>query len=478
MSRYYNQAPNTTFPPPSKRDGLSTMQPASSTLRHQLWSLLQPGNPALRSMSRFVAAWLICGCLFMLDAPRLATAAPRTAALPVKVLVLAVDYNPSENDYAVSLSIAGAEFISELQMSVEEEESGKRVPAASGALSVDRRTNLTVRIDGAALVDQTSYVIKFRGADQYGELIQRESEFNTDDDLTILGTGKFKHVLPPPPALAFDIVSVKVDYPAQQLVIDLDISNEDVVLVREYHGLVRDDDAGASVGDFRRALLSNEVLGNKQIVTELPAAIAQAAEPRAYSLILELVAEDGQSVRNEDPFPFKPGGAPQASTLDQVLLTLSNPGVLVAISIIVLTVIGYFFMQQLQKAREQALPPRPPVRRGTVAYPVDQAAQGAGVRLQIVQTADPGGASARTFTRFPCSIGREGCDLNLPGDPQLSRRHAEITLRGADLMLTDKGSRNGTYIDNMQLTPDIPTPLTGPTLVRFGTKTIIRVEPL
>jgi hypothetical protein len=43
------------------------------------------------------------------------------------------------------------------------------------------------------------------------------------------------------------------------------------------------------------------------------------------------------------------------------------------------------------------------------------------------------------------TIGRSGCDVILD-DPELSRRHARIRVRGAEGVLEDMGSTNGTFV--------------------------------
>ena len=45
------------------------------------------------------------------------------------------------------------------------------------------------------------------------------------------------------------------------------------------------------------------------------------------------------------------------------------------------------------------------------------------------------------------SIGREGNDVNFLDDPFISGRHAQITMGGdGQVMLTDLGSKNGTFV--------------------------------
>jgi pSer/pThr/pTyr-binding forkhead associated (FHA) protein len=44
------------------------------------------------------------------------------------------------------------------------------------------------------------------------------------------------------------------------------------------------------------------------------------------------------------------------------------------------------------------------------------------------------------------TLGRESCDLNFPLDPFLSPSHARVELASGRLLLTDLGTRNGTYV--------------------------------
>ena len=67
--------------------------------------------------------------------------------------------------------------------------------------------------------------------------------------------------------------------------------------------------------------------------------------------------------------------------------------------------------------------------------------------LEIIQQLR-GGASGWVFrpTQPTVSIGREGNDINFADDPFISGRHAQVSLAGAVLSVTDLGSRNGTFV--------------------------------
>ena len=65
-------------------------------------------------------------------------------------------------------------------------------------------------------------------------------------------------------------------------------------------------------------------------------------------------------------------------------------------------------------------------------------------------------------------VGRApGCDLQLP-DPSVSQRHASIRQRGADYVLVDEGSDNGTFSGTTRLPRHAPHALRDGELLRFG----------
>jgi pSer/pThr/pTyr-binding forkhead associated (FHA) protein len=52
------------------------------------------------------------------------------------------------------------------------------------------------------------------------------------------------------------------------------------------------------------------------------------------------------------------------------------------------------------------------------------------------------------------TIGRSGCDVILD-DPELSRRHARIRIRGAEGALEDMGSTNGTFVGKERIAQSV-----------------------
>ncbi|HEX6764713.1 MAG TPA: FHA domain-containing protein [Polyangiaceae bacterium] len=73
-----------------------------------------------------------------------------------------------------------------------------------------------------------------------------------------------------------------------------------------------------------------------------------------------------------------------------------------------------------------------------------------------------------TFDAPRVVIGRgEGSEVRLP-DPSVSHRHASIRQRGADYVIVDEGSTNGTFVGGVRLSPQAPRVIRNRELVRVG----------
>ena len=70
---------------------------------------------------------------------------------------------------------------------------------------------------------------------------------------------------------------------------------------------------------------------------------------------------------------------------------------------------------------------------------------------------------------------REGCDVCLSYDSQVSREHARLTYDGDTFWLEDLGSTNGSYVEDIQIKER--TEVEAGQLFRIG-RTWLRVEPV
>jgi pSer/pThr/pTyr-binding forkhead associated (FHA) protein len=86
----------------------------------------------------------------------------------------------------------------------------------------------------------------------------------------------------------------------------------------------------------------------------------------------------------------------------------------------------------------------------------------------VVRSAAGRSAPRITFDAPRVIVGRgEGCEVRLP-DPSVSHRHASIRQRGAEYIVMDEGSANGTYVGPVRLSPQAPRVLKSGDLVRVG----------
>lgn len=72
---------------------------------------------------------------------------------------------------------------------------------------------------------------------------------------------------------------------------------------------------------------------------------------------------------------------------------------------------------------------------------------------------------------------REGCDIRLNYDSQVSRLHAHLGYNGLSFWLEDMGSRNGTFVEDEPLEANFKKPITTGVLFRVG-RTWLRLDPL
>ena len=63
----------------------------------------------------------------------------------------------------------------------------------------------------------------------------------------------------------------------------------------------------------------------------------------------------------------------------------------------------------------------------------------------------------------------DGCQLYLPDDPGIDRKHARVYRQGSHFFLEDLGSRSGLFADGQWVTPGAPMQIGRGTRIRLGT---------
>jgi predicted Zn finger-like uncharacterized protein len=118
--------------------------------------------------------------------------------------------------------------------------------------------------------------------------------------------------------------------------------------------------------------------------------------------------------------------------------------------------------------RPAAPPPRPaPVRRpaaGELKLPHDR-------KMSLAVIAGPDAGRIFQIEKPRVVIGREDVDLALD-DPEISRQHAALEVRGEDVTLCDLGSTNGTLVAEQ---PVSEAPLENQTEFTVGASTLMLI---
>lgn len=90
------------------------------------------------------------------------------------------------------------------------------------------------------------------------------------------------------------------------------------------------------------------------------------------------------------------------------------------------------------------------------------------VGLQLIPVGQPGVEPITLTAEVSVTLGRGAdCELCLP-DPSVSRRHAGLTCRDGRWVITDLGSRHGTFLNGVRLSPRLQMPLVDGDLLRVG----------
>ena len=102
----------------------------------------------------------------------------------------------------------------------------------------------------------------------------------------------------------------------------------------------------------------------------------------------------------------------------------------------------------------------------------------AGARIEVVEGPDAGASLRLDEFERPYVVGRgKTCDLPLTDD-DASRRHAELVRRGAQLLVRDLGSKNGTTLAEVDLVRDKTAPWAAGAVLGIGSNRLVFRDPV
>lgn len=411
---------------------------------------------------------------------------------PVSTQIGSVQYDAANDVYVLSLSVANPEEVHQLIVNVWDVKRGTQV--TNDQIYENLGPTLLVEIDASNFEPEREYSIHVQAIDEEGFLVTDE------EGETLLAEREIVYEPEIAEAVEFTIQSVNADYVNGFLFIDLDVVDNG--RIQTYEGFLVDEETGGKIHEFGPMPFTGS-----RIQEALPAAIQEAEVLGTYRVTVYLTTQE--QLRSEASFDdFSPIPPEKPGLMSRIMAALSqNPAIAISIVVIILAITGFFIFQNQREKKNAPPPPRPPVDKtmiynqssgysaGQSANPVvgaddwfedepfSAATPAVGVampRLRLRVSRSPGMPTGldQTITQFPATIGREGCDVNIVGDRRISRRHVEISLQSGEIMIADLGSRNGTYLDDTQLTPNAPVPVRNFTTIRLGSQTEIELEPL
>ncbi len=375
-------------------------------------------------------------------------------ALPVSAEITGVGYEAQQDIYTLSLSLISPESIH--QVVVEVWDTAKGIQIGEPQIFDDPEATIQLERETTGFEDGGEYAFRVKALDEEGFLIKSE------EGETILAESGIVYS-PPQVEVVFAIQSVEVNLESGNLSLDLEVLDETQEF-NKYEGFIVDKDTGQKVHSF-----GPELFPGKQIEETLPDNMIAAQASKSYHVTLSLITKSEQRLPAE-PYEFTIIPPPQPSTFSRIMSALISPYVCIPSLIIILCVIVLFIYWRWPK-KEKPLPKPYRTSAMDVVVPPSQLR----LRLTVLKTPIALSEKEKIITNFPYTIGRQGCNFNI-SSPNISRRHAEITVQNEQLFLTDLRSSNGTFIGNQRLDPHQPRRLDSPTIVRLGSQTEIKLE--
>lgn len=314
----------------------------------------------------------------------------------------------------------------------------------------------------AQLVEGHKYMIVVQGFK--GDLqVERADDRSGGGDLAaryILASQEFSYLPAPRTVFNFTINSANVNLNPDQLVLNLNLPPN--FTVDKYDGFIVDD-TGQQVGTIPASVFTSLPL-----VAPLPQAMKTATEEHEYTITLRLITDDDQEA--QQTYQLKYTAPPPPGLAARIGSALSaSPTILLGIVAIIAVVV---IVLVLPNRRRTGVIPNL-VEPINATLPKMERVRRNRVRLRVVESPGEPRGREELITRFPCVIGKgDQADVRL-SDPQVSRKHAEISFRDGQFYLTDLGSKNGTWVNEAQVHTNIVRPISGAVSLRLGENTLL-----
>ncbi|MEI8164728.1 MAG: FHA domain-containing protein [Chloroflexales bacterium] len=272
------------------------------------------------------------------------------------------------------------------------------------------------------------------------------------------------------PRIGFDITSVDPDWDNNKLRIAISVRGVQAPL---FEGQITDKN-GQTIATIQRSAPNDA----NNLVLDLPPAFSKAAPESEFQVALTL---NGSNPPVDGKYGFKvtPPNAPPPVWWFVGL----GVGLILAVG-----AVAFLLGRKRNPRGGGILAPAPifnaPTRElGSPNSPVPPVASGSTtnlrLRITVVKTTAQGlQGRNKVITKddSPFVIGRSEAVQFPIDDKEISRNHAQLTIAGREVFITDLGGRNGTSVQGKPLSVNARTPLSLPAEVGLGHNTVIRIE--
>jgi Mg-chelatase subunit ChlD len=387
---------------------------------------------------------------------------------PVSVVISDFVYSEPADLFLFDLSLSSFQQVGSLRVEVVDSQNNLQVEQL---IFNNPTLRQQIRLGTVQLSPGRSYLARVTPLSPAGNTIEAESGG------PLIAEHPFGY--DPPLEMEFNLVSLQIkDEPPQLDLGRLRIEDDEAELTLNMR--IRN---GENLARIEGRLISQ--LGNQQVgefslappaeTVRLPLAglgiPSGSGDPAAYTMIVTALAGDGSVLAaGRQTFTY----TPQETPLIRALRALqANPtlyllaGVLMLVALVVGWLIGVARGRRLARAMAQQ---ELELDEALESVSPEEATSSDGhprprgmplVKLRVVESPDPSvvNGDGREISRFPYTIGREGCDLTIAGDPHISRKHAKIIYDNGIFYILDAGSSNGTFVNEARVAVNVPTPL-------------------
>lgn len=383
---------------------------------------------------------------------------PEPEENPVGITVTDFQYNENNDELTIEASLTDPGRVSQLRIEVWNQSTNERVDTIIYNNVPGRRQ--TISLDTSLLVPRGVYTARIYPLSNIG------LEFQNELGQVVRAEHPFQYV--PDLDLLYEIESVRVDPERQQLIVDLNIEN------------------GAALTTFTGRFFSSE--DNLEVSTFGPITrvgdLVYVPLPQVggtYQVVVNGLDFDGNLLGTTTyTFSYELN---ELSALDRAVLAVQeNPLIwIIGLVILILLMVAEalllwaIFRSRMKNAVEEAVAAALAAVPAPATNGAPRIVDDALAKLRLEQTV----ASQLIGREFaivtvPCTLGREGSDIVISGDRQISREHAAITYQNGQFTLRDLRSSNSTYLNGQPLAADESVLLTGDDVIGLGQTTELR----